>query len=115
MQLARVVGPVVMTIKHPVFVGETVLLVQPLDEAQQPLGTAVVAIDRAQAGPGDVVLVLREGSGIRQIMLRDKGIAVAEAVKADHPVQALIVAVVDQITIDQVSVSTIITGINGGT
>jgi ethanolamine utilization protein EutN len=99
MQLARVIGPVVMTIKHPAYQGETVLVVQPVDEHQQPVGAQVVAIDRAQAGPGDVVLVLREGSGIRQIMLRDKGVALADAVKADHPVQALIVGVVDRVSL----------------
>ena len=97
MLLGQVVGNVVMTVKHPAFDGEKLLAVQPLDEAGAVSGTVILAIDRAQAGPGDKVLVLREGSGVRQIVGRDQKIGVDEAVKMDWPVRSMIVGVVDQV------------------
>lgn len=98
MILAQVVGTVVMTVKHPAFQGEKLLAVQPIDENGQPTGAQILAIDRAQAGEGDVVVVMREGSGIRQIVMRDRGMPVEEAVKVDWPVRSMIVGVVDQAT-----------------
>jgi ethanolamine utilization protein EutN len=91
-------GTVVMTVKHPAFDGEKLLVVQPLDERGAPQGASFLAIDRAQAGEGDLVLVMREGSGVRQIVGRDRGLSVEEAVKIDHPVRSLIVGIVDQVT-----------------
>ena len=99
MILARVLGPVVMTVKHPAFDGEKLLAVQPLDEQGNAKGATLLAIDRAQAGEGDHVLVLREGSGIRQIVGRDKGLCVNEAVKVDWPVRSLIVGIVDHVDV----------------
>ncbi len=99
MLLAEVTGTVVMSVKHKAFDGEKLLLVQPLDEHGKHAGSAVVAIDRAQAGVGDRVLVLREGSGIRQIVGRDQGVVVAEAVKMDWPVRSMIVGIVDRVDV----------------
>ena len=97
MLLAEVTGTVVMTVKHPAFVGEKLLQVQPLDENGKPAGAVILAIDRAQAGVGDRVLVLREGSGIRQIVGRDQGKSTADAVKMDWPVRSMIVGIVDDV------------------
>lgn len=97
MLLAEVTGTVVMTVKHPAFAGEKLLSVQPLDENGRPAGAVILAIDRAQAGVGDRVLVLREGSGVRQIVGRDQGKAVADAVKMDWPVRSMIVGIVDDV------------------
>ena len=99
MLLALVTSTVVMTVKHPAFAGEKLLEVQPLDERGQAVGPCILAIDRAQAGVGDRVLVLREGSGIRQIVGRDQGKPVAEAVKMDWPVRSLIVGIVDAVDV----------------
>jgi ethanolamine utilization protein EutN len=103
MQLAEVVGTVVMTVKHPAYDGEKVLIVRPLhvaaDGTRTVSGPSIVAIDRAQAGVGDTVLLLREGSGIRQIVGRDDGKTVADAVKMEWPVQALIVGIVDAVNV----------------
>lgn len=93
---AKVVGTVVMTVKHPAYDGEKLLACQPLDENGAPQGAILLAIDRAQAGEGDRVLILREGSGVRQIVGREKGVPVDEAVKMDWPVRSMIVAIVDQ-------------------
>ena len=97
MLLADVVGTVVMTVKHPAYEGEKLLQVQPLTETGKAVGPIILAIDRAQAGVGDRVLVMREGSGIRQIIGRDMGKHVDEAVKMDWPVRSLIVGIVDAV------------------
>lgn len=99
MLLADVTGTVVMTVKHPAFAGEKLLQVQPLDEQGRAAGAVILAIDRAQAGVGDRVLVLREGSGIRQIVGRDQGKSVADAVKMDWPVRSMIVGIVDRVDV----------------
>ena len=97
MLIAEVVGTIVMTVKHPAFDGEKLLAVQPLDDKGAPQGAVILCVDRAQAGMGDKVLVLREGSGIRQIIGREQGKPVEEAVKMDWPVRSMIVGVIDQI------------------
>lgn len=99
MLIAEVVGTVVMTVKHPAFAGEKLLAVQPLDEKGHAQGSVILAIDRAQAGPGDRVLVLREGSGVRQIVGREQGKGVDEAVKMDWPVRSMIVGVIDAVDV----------------
>ena len=55
MQLARVVGNATSTVKHPSIEGWKLLVVQPLDHAQRPVGRSQVAVDAVQAGPGDLV------------------------------------------------------------
>lgn len=89
MTLCRVIGNVVATVKHEVFRGERLLIVQPIDAAGADLGTSFLAVDRAQAGPGDRVLVMREGNGVRQIL--QKGDQV--------PIRSLIVGVVDAVEV----------------
>ena len=98
MILARVIGNVVMTIKHASYHGEKLMMVRPVDEKLADAGDDWLAIDRAQAGVGDVVLVLREGSGIRQILGRDDGLSVEKAVIKDVPIRSMIIAVVDEVT-----------------
>jgi microcompartment protein CcmK/EutM len=73
MLLARVVGDVVATIKHPHLEGEKLLLIQPVTPAGEATGRVVLAVDRAQAGPGDHVLVLDEGNGAAQVLRRARG------------------------------------------
>ena len=65
------------------------LLVERLDDASKPTGEELVAVDRAQAGEGDVVLVMQEGNGVRQLF----GIDV-------FPVRSVIVGIVDSVYID---------------
>ncbi len=59
MQLARVIGTVVATIKTPGLEGIKLLLVQPLDRTLQPIGSQLVAADAIHmAGPGELVYVV---------------------------------------------------------
>jgi ethanolamine utilization protein EutN len=56
MQLARVTGTVVATIKSPGLEGVKLLLIQPLDRQLQPVGGQVVAADAVHmAGLGELV------------------------------------------------------------
>ena len=55
MQLARVLGSVVATVKHESLVGVRLLMIQPQDEQGVPDGDAIVAADPLQAGVGDLV------------------------------------------------------------
>ena len=87
MNICRVLGTVVATEKHPAFHARKLLVVQPLDEHQQPLGKSFIAIDHSSsAGKGDLVLVMREGNGVRQIV----GDKMA-------PIRSIIVGVIDSI------------------
>jgi ethanolamine utilization protein EutN len=56
MQLGRVTGTVVATIKADGLEGVRFLIVQPLDEQLEPMGEAVVAADAVHmAGPGELI------------------------------------------------------------
>ncbi len=56
MQLGRVTGTVVATIKADGLEGVRFLVVQPLDEAQHAVGGPIVAADAVRmAGPGELV------------------------------------------------------------
>lgn len=86
MKLAKVIGTVVSTIKHPTYAARTTLLCQPLSPQGAPMGAQVIAVDHAQAGVGDTVLVLTEGTGVRQLLGDDAG-----------PIRSLIVGIVDRV------------------
>jgi microcompartment protein CcmK/EutM len=88
--LCTVLGPVVSTVKHPAFDRLKLLVVQPVDEAGKPSGKSFLAVDRQmQSGPGDRVLVLREGSGIRQLF--------GKPLTAKWPIRSCVVALVDAV------------------
>jgi ethanolamine utilization protein EutN len=56
MQLARVIGTVVATVKTPGLEGVKLLVIQPLDRHLAPVGTQLVAADAVHmAGPGELV------------------------------------------------------------
>jgi microcompartment protein CcmK/EutM len=89
MQIARVVGTLVSTRKHRKFEGAKLLLVQPLDIDDTPRGTAVLAVDGVGAGVREKVLIVREG--------RAAGEAIGQK---GAPVDAAIVAIIDEVYID---------------
>ena len=59
MQLARVVGDVVVTRKDENLAGITLLIVQPLTPDHQPAGRPIVAVDAVGAGVGEEVFFVR--------------------------------------------------------
>jgi len=59
MQLARVIGDVVATIKDPNFDSITLLLVQPIASDGTDVGRPLVAVDSVGAGVGETVFFVR--------------------------------------------------------
>ncbi len=95
MILGRVIGTVVASAHHPAYDGHKLLLVQPLDASGADTGAQLIAVDHAQAGVGDTVLVNREGNGARQ-MLGTLG--------GKLPIRSVVVGIVD--VVDTTSSST---------
>jgi microcompartment protein CcmK/EutM len=90
LQLARVIGTVVATQKHPKFEGAKLLLVQPITLDDKLRGTALLAVDAVGAGVNEKVLVVIEGR------------AAAEAVgRKGTPVDAAIIGIVDAVEIEE--------------
>jgi microcompartment protein CcmK/EutM len=61
MLIARVIGDLVATHKHPSHQGRKVLVVQPLNLDGSDRGDAVLALDAVDAGIGDRVLLATDG------------------------------------------------------
>ena len=59
MQLARVIGDVVMTRKDESLTGITLLIIQPLTPQREPAGRPIVAVDSVGAGVGEEVFFVR--------------------------------------------------------
>jgi ethanolamine utilization protein EutN len=59
MQLARVIGTVVATVKNPSLEGRKLLIVQSLNKDLAPQGKPLVAVDSAGAGVGELVFWCR--------------------------------------------------------
>ena len=59
MQLARVVGDVVSTLKDPGLAGYKILVVQPVTPDRAATGRALVAVDAVGAGVGEYVFFVR--------------------------------------------------------
>lgn len=86
MRIARVVGNVIATIKHPALVGSKLLLVDEENPAGGTRGRPILALDTVDAGEGDRVLVVDEGNAAAQILARPRG-----------PVRTVIVGVIDEV------------------
>ena len=71
MKLGRITGTVVSTVKYDRYVGMKLLRVCPLDLALNEAGEEVVALDAANAGVGDIVLINNDG-GAAQMVTDDK-------------------------------------------
>lgn len=89
MILSRVVGTLVASVKTKSHENYKILVVRPIDLTGTYIGDSIIALDTAQAGKGDCVLIIQEGNSIRSIMKDDDG-----------AVDALIIGVVDYITTD---------------
>jgi ethanolamine utilization protein EutN len=87
-KLCRVEGSVVAAAHHPVYDGQKLLIVQPLDGDGKNAGDSFLAVDHVQAGVGDLVLVNQEGNGTRQLL----------KLGAQVPIRSLIVGIVDEVT-----------------
>ena len=75
MKIARVTGTVVSTIKYEKYVGMKLLRVRHLTLDGQPTGEELIALDAADAGIGDIVLINNDGGAAQMIMDDTKLIA----------------------------------------
>ena len=86
MQLARVIGTVVATVKADGMDGVKFLIIQPLDRHQEPNGDPVVAADAVHmAGPGELVYF---------VSAREAAVAMPNTFV---PVDQAIVGIVDEV------------------
>ena len=91
MILCRVLGNAVASIKHPVYEGKKIMVVQPVDvDGHTPMGREFQAIDAVQAGPGDLVLAAREGNTARQILGTD-----------NDPLHSVVLGIVDSVDVEK--------------
>jgi ethanolamine utilization protein EutN len=68
MQIGRVVGHAVSTVKHPSLQGWRLLLVQPLTKEAKEDGEPLLAIDNLGAGAADLVILSNDGAGARELV-----------------------------------------------
>ena len=87
--IARVIGNVVASQKQASHEGKKILLVQPLDLHDQPIGDAFVALDAVDAGIGDRVLAVQEGFS-----------AMTSVGHVESPIDAAVIGVVDLVDIE---------------
>jgi microcompartment protein CcmK/EutM len=96
MDVGRVAGQVVATVKQAGLQGRTMLLIAPVDVdhmgREGPAGSTYVAADYIGAGLGEVVLVSRGGA------------ARVEDTTGDVPTDAAVVAIVDSIVVENKTV-----------
>jgi ethanolamine utilization protein EutN len=88
MKVGRVAGTVISTINIPLLDEHRLLLCDVEDVDGQPSGYTI-AVDVVDAGVGDTVLILDEGSSARQILGLDHG-----------AIRAVVVGIVDELVVD---------------
>lgn len=89
MKIGVVVGTVVTPVQHPAYDGQRLLAVRPLDPDGTPAQDRMfVAIDRVDAGIGDRVLLMAEGSSVRAL------------VGESAPIRCAVVGVIDEIEVE---------------
>jgi microcompartment protein CcmK/EutM len=86
--IARVIGEVVATRKHPSHEGLKILLVQPLNLDGTDRGDAVVAVDSVDAGAGDRVLLALDGYS-----------AMTSVNRPQSPTEMAILGVIDELSL----------------
>jgi microcompartment protein CcmK/EutM len=85
MQIARVIGDLTATRKHPSHEGKKILLVQPLDLDGSDRGVPLVALDSVNAGAGDRVLVTLDGyAAFTAVGLKQSPVDAAVLAVVDH-------------------------------
>lgn len=92
MIIATVTGSLFATRKHQRFEGKKILVVREESARGEPVGPTFLALDRVESGPGDRVLINKEGSSAR-LLFGDEEI----------PVQAVIVGIIDSLDLPTLS------------
>ncbi len=82
MRLGKIIGTVVSDTKAKGYESRKILVVQPIDADEKPVGTSFLAIDAVQAGVGDLVLTIEEGNSARQVINDEDALTVKTVVAA---------------------------------
>ena len=86
MKIGLVSGNVVSTINHPFFDSQRLMICDLIGPDGDPLGGSTIAVDTVDAGVGDTVLIIDEGTSARQMFDLTTG-----------PVRAVIAGIIDSI------------------
>ena len=86
MLIARVIGELVSSQKHPSHNGRKALIVQPLHLDGSNRGDAVIALDSVDAGVGDRVLLVTEGYS-----------AMTAVGRPESPIDMAVIGVIDRL------------------
>src|ERR1700692_2388129 len=86
MLIARVIGELVSSQKHPSHEGRKALIVQPLHLDGSNRGDALIALDAVDAGVGDRVLLVTEGYS-----------AMTSVGRPESPIDMAVIGFIDQI------------------
>jgi|SRR6185369_10597971 len=89
MQLARVIGDLVATLKDANLHSYKLLVLQPVQPDRTPTGRALVAVDATSAGVGEYVFFVRGKE------------AAFPFLPAEPPVDACVVGIIDAIDIEE--------------
>jgi ethanolamine utilization protein EutN len=89
MYLGKVIGNIWATKKYPAINSLKMMLVQPLDAAQNNFGEPIIAIDTVGAGPGEIVFYITASEAVIPLPVDFA------------PVDASIVGIVDSINIEK--------------
>ena len=92
MQIAKVIGSTVSTIKDENLTGRKLLILRQTDETGSTYGKPYVAVDTLDAGIGDLVLTAHGSSGRQTYLTKNS------------PVDAVIMAVIDHMEVGDVVV-----------
>jgi microcompartment protein CcmK/EutM len=86
MQVARVIGDVVASVKDAGLSAHKLLILQPVTPAHEPVGRTLVAVDAVSAGVGEYVFFVRGREASFPFL------------PAEPPVDACVVGIVDRAT-----------------
>lgn len=89
MQLGRIIGNVVCTVKNASLVGRKLLLVQPVDRHGRDRGRVFVAVDAVGAGAGETIYWCRGREASFPFL------------PGETPTEATIVGIVDRVDIER--------------
>ena len=89
MIIGTVRGNIVSTINHPFYTGRKLLVVEKEDPTGKPGGYLIAVDGGVQAGVGERVLVIDEGTSARQIIG-----------DPDAPLRSIIVGIVDRVDVE---------------
>lgn len=88
MQIARVIGDVVATVKDPELAGHKLLVLQPMRPDRTAVGRTLVAVDATGAGVGEEVFFVRGKEASFPFF------------PGQPPVDACVVGIIDELTVE---------------